>query len=460
MTWDYDLLLINPPSLLDFNQSEGNYFSSKMKIVAMNPGLLSIATYIKKKKYSVKIVDLSTSSDYSFLEKELETAKPKIIGISSTSAFDYLESIRCIKISKSLSPNSLVIVGGQHAGPLGRVIFKDAPELDVLCKYEGEKVVEMLIRVRAIYELNNIPGIIYKIDNQLYDSIGEVEFVNLDEISPLDYEIYPNYLNFKPFIEESRGCPFGCSYCTSKYINTKKYRIKSAVNFLKEIEYAINLWGTKTDYAFLAANFGMNVRNSLKITEGLKKLNIKWSTEFRADSRLKDDYLYQLYESGLSVLNIGMESASPTILKIMNKTKNPNKYIRSMECLIKEASVFKNLALRINFIFYIGETPQTVRETFGFLCRNFEGIDSILYKPVFIVHGTELFKYFEDYKYKYGCSLYSTQYWEKRHLKLCNPSGYFSFEEVMHFCNMGEKIFSTRKGWIKNEALHIGSLFS
>jgi len=197
----------------------------------------------------------------------------------------------------------------------------------------------------------------------------------------------------------------------------------------------------------------MKNKNTLEIAEGLKKIGIKWTIEFRADGPWKN-YLQKLYESGFSVANIGMESASPTILKIMNKTKNPEKYINDMESLIKEISTLENLALRINFMFYVGETPQTVRETISFISRNFKDIDSILYTPVFIVYVTKLYLNFENYEKEFGSKLIHTPYWGKRHLNLCQPSKYFSFEEVVHFCNAAEKIFSTEEGWIKSEAYH------
>jgi len=456
MTWDYDLLLVNPPSLLeqpDCGQAGGLFLPERMKITAMNPGILSIATYLKRKSYSVKIVDLSLSNNFSILENELEKYKFKIIGVSCTSAFEYAEFLECVKIAKERSPESLVIGGGQHVGPLGELVFHDSPQLDVLCKYEGEKVVESLLKSKTYDDLKNIPGIIYKVNGVLHENPGRPELINLDDVSPLEYELYPNYKYFTPFIEESRGCPFGCYYCTSEFMNAKKIRIKSADKFIHEVEYAVNLWGNDFVYAFLASNFGMNVGNTLKIAEGLKKMEIKWTTEFRADGPWKS-YLQKLYESGFSVANIGMESASPTILRLMNKTKNPEKYINDMESLIKEISKMDELALRINFMFYVGETPQTVRETISFISRNFEGIDSILYTPVFIVYGTKLYMNFGEYEKKFKSKLIHTPYWDKRHLNLCQQSKYFSFEETVHFCNAVEKIFSTEEGWIRSESYH------
>jgi radical SAM superfamily enzyme YgiQ (UPF0313 family) len=236
-------------------------------------------------------------------------------------------------------------------------------------------------------------------------------------------------------------------------MNAKKIRIKSADKFVDEVEYAVSLWKNKQVYAFLAANFGMDIKNTLKIADKLKTIGIKWTTEFRVDGPWKN-YLQQLYNSGFSVANIGMESASPTILKLMNKTNNPEIYINNTESLIGEMAKMNDLALRINFMFYVGETPQTIRETISFICRNYGGIDSILYTPVFITPGTRLYANFGDYEKEFGSKLISTPYWNKRRLNLCRPSKYFTFEEMVHFCNASEKIFSSEEGWIRSESYH------
>jgi len=463
MNYDYDLLLINPPSLIlgepDCGQAGGLFLPEKLKITAMNPGILSIATYIKRKGFDVKILDLSLSENFKILEKELKSNKPKIIGISSTSAFDYMEALECIKIAKTCSPESLVIAGGQHVGPLGKIVFLDTPYVDVLCKYEGEKVVEELLKLRNFDEesLSKIPGIIFRTNDKILETQRRPEPVSLDEISPLEYTLYPNYLYFTPFIEESRGCPYGCYYCTSEFMNNRRIRIKSAKRFISEVEYAVSLWGKKPVYAVLAANFGMNTKNTLEIAKGLKPLGIKWTTEFRADGPWMD-YIDELYESGFYVANIGMESASPTILRIMHKTRNPQRYISEMEEFIRKVSQYNDLVLRINFMFYVGETPETVRETLTFIAKNFYDIDSILYTPVFVVHGTKLWLNFKTYEKEYGAKLIHTPWWDKRHLNLCQPSKYFSFEEVVHFCNAIEKIFSTYEGWVKSESYHYSQI--
>lgn len=455
--FDYDLLLINPPILTrepGFGSVGTVFVADSLKVTAMNPGILSIASYTKSRGIKTKIVDLSVDCDYKKLAKLLEKEKPLVAGVSSQCGFDYLEALKCIEIIKKTSPDTLVIAGGQHIGPLGRVAFDDCPSLDLVVKYEGETTTEEIVNRRKENKKNNgIPGIIYRSGKKLVENNEYPKFVDLDDLPPLDYQMYPDYLKFTPYIEESRGCCFNCRFCTSNWCNKGKIRIKSAKRFLEEFDLLYKLYGKDKEYAILASTFGFNIPNTLEIAKGFKKYGIKWSTEFRVDLKW-EAYLYELYESGMNVLNVGMESASPQILKYMNKTKNPENYIKKTEDLINACSKLKDLSLRINFMFYLGETPKTVGETIGFLSRNKKGIDSILYSLILYTPEIPLAKELPYFKEKYGSDIYKADYWNKVHIYPCKPSRYFSTEEASYFCSAMEKIFSTEEGWYQSEMTH------
>jgi len=451
------VLLVNPPMLLekpDFGQAGALFTPENLKMAAINPGLLSIATYLDSKGIPVVICDLSIAEDFNILRQIIENFKPDIIGISSMSAFDYIETLNCLKIAAEERPQALRVAGGQHIGMLGVSALIDSPELQVLAKYEGEKVMEdIVLHIQNNQPLSDIAGIVVREGTDIHDSSRISDLVPLDNIPPLKYELYPNFRQFTPFVEESRGCPARCEYCTSARMNRGKIRYKNIEHFEVEINRAIDLWGKDHVFATLAASFGMRSKPTLELAKVFSRVNVKWTTEFRADCNW-EAYLDQLYEAGLVVVNVGMESASPEILINMNKTKNPEYYLAKTRQLVKRISQMPKLALRLNVIFYVGETPKTVKETISFLVENAYGIASVLYSPVFITPGSELEKNFQRYEEKYGARLVSSPYWDRRRLKLCQPSKYFSFEESVYTSNALEKVFSTPEGWFASEAYH------
>jgi len=451
---DYDILLVNPPKLTEQPETEpsGTLFISKIqKSIAMNPGILSIASYLQAHNFSVKIIDLSMDSNFKRLRLELGKETPLVAGVGSISGLDYLESLKCIQIIKEECPDTICIAGGQHIGPLGRIALEDCPLLDIVVKYEGEWVTEQIIqRLKKRKDFADLPGIVFYKNNHLVENSLMPPIIDLNELPFMNFELYPNFRKFTPFVEESRGCTYGCKFCNSNTINGGCVRIKRAERFAEEMEYAVSLYGTRPMYAVLASTFGIDYKNAISAAEYIKALDVLWTTEFRADSPW-DKFLHPIYDAGFRVCNIGLESASPEILLRMGKTNNPASYLKNMEKLVYEISKIDDLTLRVNFMFYVGETPKTVRETISFIVRNWYGIDAIIYSPLLVLYGTPLYENFHIYEKEYGAMLIQTDFWKQRHLYLCHPSIYFSLEDISYLGNLMEKIFSTEEGWYRAE---------
>lgn len=453
----YDLLLINPPSLLerpDVGYGGGlishTEVSKKIRVAAMNPGLLSIASEAASRGYNVSIVDLSNDTSFKQLAAALRNGDFRIIGVSSTSGFDYVEALECVRIAKQHHPGSTTIVGGQHAGPLGVQTLADSPFLDMVCLYEGEYVINRLLDGDPV---EAIDGIAFRTGGAFRTNAGFPESIPLSKIAPFDFTLYPNYSDYAPLIEESRGCYAGCGYCTSTHMNRGQIRTKPVEMIVEQLADAVRLWGEDELYILSAATFGVSERHMLELADSIKGLGIRWTTEFRVDTSWCK-HIDALYESGLRIAVVGVESASPEVLLRMNKTKNPEAYIRSTERVIEACRQCEGLTLRLNMMFYVGETPATIRETLSFLAKNSDGIDALLYTPIFVNPGTRLSQEFERYERNHGATLIRSPYWDARHLHLCHPSRYFSLEESLHYCDMMEKLFSSEKGWIESERFH------
>lgn len=443
--YDYDILLINPPMQRvkpDYNLPGT---PGKFHIKAMNPGLLSIGSYLKDKGFEVNILDVSQALDYEVLRKELRAASPAVIGVGTTSGYNYLETLECLRIAKEERPENYCIAGGQHMGPLGMVALKDCPALDLVVKYEGEWVTERIIeRVRKGESVKGLPGVVCRDgEDAFYENNEYPPLIDLSDMPFLNYKMYPGYKDFTPFVEESRGCPFSCTYCASSFTCGRRFRYKKAERFVRELDHAIEHYGSKALYAILASTFGLSLENTLKMAPELAKRDIRWTTEFRVECRW-EEFLPPLYEAGLWFCNVGLESASEAILRLVNKTGSPHQYIERAERLVKYAHGFQHMNLRLNFLCALGESPETIRQSLGFLERNAYGIDALLATTLFVVPGTYVAEQFPEFAGKFGSCLVLTPYSKRTHLYPCRVSSYFSFEETAHLCDALEKMYSSR----------------
>ena len=96
---------------------------------------------------------------------------------------------------------------------------------------------------------------------------------------------------------------------------------------------------------------------------------VEWRTQSRIDV-FDPDLLPILTEAGLRIIDLGLESASPKLLSLMNKTDTPTEYINKANKIIEKVSEFPNLKLKINLIFFPGETAYTLRETLEFIFKH------------------------------------------------------------------------------------------
>jgi len=467
MATNMNILLVNPPANViekpDFGELWGTvqhtFTSDNILVHAINHGLLSIGSYLKKHGHNVTILDLSydpnnvdnASNAFARLKICLNNVKFDIVGISSQSGYDYLESLECATIVKQVQPKCTTIIGGQHAGFLGKTPLQENNSIDVLIKGEGEAV---FMAICAGEELKTIPGIVYRDKGRICVNDGIMKPVDLTELR-LDYTLYPNFSDFAPIVEESRGCPFDCHFCTNRQIYPAGIRYKPAEQIYEELLTVLELWGEKA-YSqiiiFSAAQFGHNIENTLKLVELITPLNITWTAEFRVDSKLSD-YLDVLYASGLRLIALGLESADESILKLMNKTTNPKIYLKKCDELIGKASKYIDLVIRLNIMFYVGESTSTIL-TLNFLIEHKNYIDAIYVQPIYFNPGTKIMECEDDYSSRFGTKLYTNDYWKKRHLFFCDPSSKFKFQELIVFSSILEKLFSSEYGWSVTEDMH------
>ena len=177
-----------------------------------------------------------------------------IIDISSTCCYDCLETLKCLKIAHEFSLNSLLVEGGQYGGTLGKLIFDDCNYLDLLIKYEGEKIFGQLIDiVQSGGDFYNLKGVMYndKEKGCFYNNDYMPELVSLDEMSLPHFELYPNCLYFTPYVEESHGCPNRCLYCVNCMYKRRAYRYKSAEKLIQVLDHTISFFGRDPFYVVI-----------------------------------------------------------------------------------------------------------------------------------------------------------------------------------------------------------------
>lgn len=331
---------------------------SELKDDRLDPpmGLLYIGTALKR-WYDVSIIDLSGIgiNDYCIPPADY-------YGFSTYTA-NYDETLRIKETIQSRYPEGITIAGGPHASALPQEVIKD---FDYVVVGEGEVIVLDILADK--YEKGSI--------------IKEEYQLNLDTIDYVDYSLvdinsYHRLIQGERALPifSSRGCPYRCAFCNS----FNGYHKRSPEHFVGEIESILGNYG--------------NIR--FRIKDDLFARDIDWLKDFVSIvPKIKYDCLSRagynpkvpelLKESGCSLVSIGIESGSNTILKSMNKGTTVGVNRQAIKGL-KDAGI---QTLTWMIVGFPGETWDTVKETVGFL--NDSAPDIVTVYPLIPYPGTDV----------------------------------------------------------------------
>jgi radical SAM superfamily enzyme YgiQ (UPF0313 family) len=347
--------------------------------------------------------------------RKLEGKRPDVIGIGGIIT-QYKQIKEITTICKRVCPDVPVVLGGGIASSMPEFMVTRLP-VDIAVQEEGEVTFsELLHRLEEGMPLEGLPGTVYRRrapggewevrNNGLRPSVKSQEH-GLDALPwplrsawPLD-EVYKRnpvgHLNWRSkwrdgaasapdqYCESmiaSRGCPYAskaCDYCYAAYLGAQ-YRLRSPREVVDEMEHMKRRYGLVyihflddlmlTDYRW-ALQLCAELRERRNRTGfevmwgGTCRTNILADDVLRARREGRPHMLEQAYEVGMRQACFGVESASPKILKAIDKS---GQTLEKMEICIRETQRIFGYADCSFMIGSPGETQETVQETVDF-CR-------------------------------------------------------------------------------------------
>jgi radical SAM superfamily enzyme YgiQ (UPF0313 family) len=134
------------------------------------------------------------------------------------------------------------------------------------------------------------------------------------------------YVN-KTFVQTSRGCHQGCTFCAEPLMNGLKFRYRPVDEVIHEMESC----GARTISINDADFFGTPERPK-EVMRALKGRGLQWQAGVTSKLAQDDRMLELAAESGCTMLSIGFESISRETLKSVHKHVNrPENFMALME---------------------------------------------------------------------------------------------------------------------------------
>jgi magnesium-protoporphyrin IX monomethyl ester (oxidative) cyclase len=339
-------------------------------------GLAYIAAVLEKHGYKVKIIDSPTLEiDEDKWVREVKAFSPDIVGMSLLTPLAP-RGYRAAKLLKRELPDTIIIAGGPHPTFLYREALDNG--FDIVVRGEGE--LTTLELVKTIEEkgldpeaLKRVRGIAFKSRESIVVTPPRPLVRNLDELPWPARHLLPmdKYTLFgKPIrvahVMASRGCPYGCIYCSTSYFWGRMVRFRSARDVAAEIEYLVDKYKAK----YIVFSDDELTINRVFVRELLKEMKERGlDTPFACGARVDhvDKKLMELlFRNNCRTIYFGVESASQETLDRIGKRIRLEQITKVFQWKkeIKEGSIVASFILGFPW-----ETIDDMKKTVEFAVR-------------------------------------------------------------------------------------------
>ncbi len=329
--------------------------------------LTYLAAVLEGNGVEVQVLDfLVTRYSPEKVRQKLEEYRPQLVGVTCVT-LNYHLAAEMLEVCKTVDPDIVTVIGGPHASFTAGETLREAPWIDVVVIGEGERtVIELIEAIEGGGSLSDVPGIAF-VDQGTLVNTGPRPFIdNIDSLPvPARHLIpLPRYraLGSPCTVITSRGCPYGCIFCSGHRMQGRKVRFRDPGLVVDEIEQL------QRDYGFQQVNivddtFTVNHPHARQVCEELlrRNLNINWSAFARVDN-MTDELAVLMKRAGCNMVLFGVESADEGILKTIRKGLTPDD-VRNGVRIATAAGI----QVYCSFIIGLpGESPDTIQKAISF----------------------------------------------------------------------------------------------
>ncbi|RKX94405.1 MAG: hypothetical protein DRP84_07115 [Spirochaetes bacterium] len=333
-------------------------------------GLLYLATVLSKYRYQAMVYDAdgcfelgnisynnfnraythnkyiaNLNNDTHSVWKELKAVlldyKPNFVGIGVfTPAISSYNKV--IRIVRETLPEAKIILGGPHITILKeKGIVGELHEAEAFFVGEAEETILEFANEYPKGNWKSIKGIIYKEDGKFIFTGTRGRIDNLDNLPIPERKLLYNWHRYRRsklgLMVASRGCPFNYAFCASIPIWNKIVRFRSAENLIKEIDYLVDNFNIDA-FGFWDDTYTIKRDNIINFYKLIYKKygsrRFKWNCLTNVNC-IDEELLYWLKKAGCIRIEIGVESGSERVLRLIKKNITKDQ-VRKVSKLIKE----------------------------------------------------------------------------------------------------------------------------
>jgi radical SAM superfamily enzyme YgiQ (UPF0313 family) len=275
-------------------------------------------------------------------EKILEriTERPDGIGVSVMFSQDWPHIEDMINAIRAKFPDVPILAGGEHPTAAGEYVLRTCPAVTHVALGEGEAtIVEWAEWLDGKRRLEDVGGIQYiDVFGNARSNPARERIRNLDDLPWPAWHLF----NLEPYFSvgeghgvergrsmplvATRGCPYQCTFCSSPFMWTTRYAMRSIPDVVDEIELYMKTYRAQNiDFFDLTAIIKKEWIMSFCAELKRRRLNLTWQLPSGTRSEAMDaEVMAAMATSGCTNVTYAPESGSTrTLNAIKKKVKLP-----------------------------------------------------------------------------------------------------------------------------------------
>lgn len=356
--------------ILFINSTEDN------KLHSLINGTMILATKLLQADFKVDILHFYEAEgfdcgDYGkFIEditKKIISANPKCVSFYTTWPY-YHVNLRIAQRVKQTVPDIITVMGGPHASATAQETLEAMDFIDYISTGEGENIVvpffsSVLRNNRK--NIEDIPGLFYRENGEVKFNHIAYELCDVNTVPRWDESLYTaeeQGLDDKYYympIDAGRGCPYNCTFCSTSLFWKRAYRLKSPERIVEDITYYNKRFGIKS-FWFSHDAFTSSRRLVSEVCDRIieNNLSITWKCTARIDC-ISEELILKMQKAGLVHIELGVETGSPRMQKLINKNLNLEKVRSMVKFLVKNG-----ISIKLFFMYgFPEETEEDLNQT-------------------------------------------------------------------------------------------------
>lgn len=304
-------------------------------------GLLSLAASLRQAGFEPRIIDGALTPDFpAAIRRELDGCLA--FGVSLLTGPMIRAAIAAGELVRHARPGLPIIFGGWHPSLTPAQTLRE-PFVDIVVLHQGEiTLVEVLQRLRSGAGLDMVAGCWFKRAGRIHTNSDRPPVALSSLPQPaydlVDFDAYARVSGSRKLpYATSIGCPYACNYCTDMVFYNRRFNPLEADRIVEEITSLVDRYRLD-EVALVDSNFLVDVRRATAIARGFVERGTKFCWTFQASTdllcRMSDEDVALLAASGVSHIGFGTESASPEVLRRMNKAHQeiPDMFEAARKC--------------------------------------------------------------------------------------------------------------------------------